>query len=74
LPGKVDRHEFEYLLHRKLAFIFNFYVVTGQLAVCTANPTRTEQDFAAKHLGSQSDQTWRLYFHPRTKMKGLDFY
>lgn len=47
LPGKVVRREFEYERHGTLAFMFNFDVVTGQLAACTANPTRTEQDFAA---------------------------
>lgn len=45
LPGKVARREFEYIRHGTLAFMFNFDVVTGQLAACTANPTRTEQDF-----------------------------
>jgi len=47
LPGKVERREFEYIRHGTLAFMFNFDVVTGQLAACTAGPTRTEQDFAA---------------------------
>jgi hypothetical protein len=47
LPGKVERREFEYIRHGTLAFMFNFDVVTGQLAACTASPTRTEQDFAA---------------------------
>ncbi len=45
LPGKVERREFEYIRHGTLAFMFNFDVVTGQLAACTASPTRTEQDF-----------------------------
>jgi hypothetical protein len=47
LPGKVERREFEYIRHGTLAFMFNFDVVTGQLAACTASATRTEQDFAA---------------------------
>jgi hypothetical protein len=45
LPGKVERREFEYIRHGTLAFMFNFDVVTGRLAACTASPTRTEQDF-----------------------------
>jgi transposase len=45
LPGKVERREFEYIRHGVLAFMFNFDVVTGQLAACTAQPTRNEQDF-----------------------------
>ena len=49
LSGKVQRREFEYIRHGTLAFMFNFDVVTGQLAACSANSTRTEQDFDA-HL------------------------
>jgi transposase len=45
LPGKVERREFEYIRHGTLAFMFNFDVVTGQLAACTASQTRNEQDF-----------------------------
>jgi hypothetical protein len=45
LPGKVERREFEYIRHGTLAFLFNFDIVTGRLAACTASPTRTEQDF-----------------------------
>jgi hypothetical protein len=45
LPGKVERREFEYIRHGTLAFMFNFDVVVGRLAACTASPTRTEQDF-----------------------------
>ena len=45
LPSKVERREFEYIRHGTLAFMFNFDVVTGQLAACTAQPTRNEQDF-----------------------------
>jgi transposase len=44
-PGDVERREFEYLRHGTLAFMFNFDIVTGRLAACTASPTRTEQDF-----------------------------
>jgi transposase len=45
LPGKVERREFEYIRHGTLAFMFNFDIVTGQLAACTASRTRNEQDF-----------------------------
>ena len=45
LPGKVERREFEYIRHGTLAFILNFDIVTGKLVSCTAQPTRTEQDF-----------------------------
>jgi len=46
-PGKVERREFEYTRsgHGTLAFMFNFDIVTGQLAACTARQTRNEQDF-----------------------------
>lgn len=49
LPGKVERREFEYIRHGTLAFIFNFDIVTGKLAACTAKTTRNEQDFL-KHI------------------------
>jgi len=45
LPGKVERREFEYIRHGTLAFMFNFDIVTGKLAACTAKSTRNEQDF-----------------------------
>jgi hypothetical protein len=44
-PGDVERREFEYIRHGTLAFMFNFDIVTGQLAACHASPTRTAQDF-----------------------------
>ena len=44
-PGKVERREFEYIRHGTLAFMFNFDIVTGHLAACTASQTRNEQDF-----------------------------
>ena len=44
-PGKVERREFEYIRHGTLAFMFNFDIVTGRLAACTAKPTRNELDF-----------------------------
>jgi len=45
LPGTVERREFEYIRHGTLAFMFNFDIVTGHLAACTASQTRNEQDF-----------------------------
>lgn len=44
-PGTVERREFEYIRHGTLAFMFNFDIVTGKLAACTARQTRNEQDF-----------------------------
>ena len=64
VPGKVERREFEYLRHGTLAFMFNFDVVTGLLAACTASPTRTEQDFL-QHIRSRltaEPQTTRWHF------------
>jgi len=64
LPGKVARREFEYLRHGTLAFMFNFDVVTGQLAACTASPTRNEQDFL-HHIRSRviaEPQTTQWHF------------
>jgi len=53
LPGKVERGEFEYIRHGTLAFMFNFDIVTGQLAACTASPTRNQQDFL-QHIRSRA--------------------
>ena len=64
LPGKVERREFEYIRHGTLAFMFNFDIVTGQLAACTARPTRTEQDFL-QHIQSRvvtEPQTTQWHF------------
>lgn len=64
LPGKVERREFEYIRHGTLAFMFNFDVVTGQLTACTANRTRTEQDFL-QHIRSRviaEPQTTQWHF------------
>ena len=52
LPGKVERREFEYIRHGTLAFMFNFDIVTGKLAACTAKQTRNEQDFL-EHIQSR---------------------
>lgn len=51
VPGKVERREFEYIRHGTLAFMFNFDIVTGKLAACTAKQTRNEQDFLAHIQG-----------------------
>ena len=64
LPGKVERREFEYIRHGTLAFMFNFDIVTGQLAACTASPTRNEQDFL-QHIRSRvvaEPQTTQWHF------------
>ncbi|MGZ9235662.1 MAG: transposase [Anaerolineales bacterium] len=64
LPRKVERREFEYIRHGTLAFMFNFDVVTGQLTACTANRTRTEQDFL-QHIRSRviaEPQTTQWHF------------
>jgi len=45
-PGKVERHEFEYIRHGTLAFIINFEVATGQVGLTSVGATRTEQDYA----------------------------
>jgi transposase len=52
LPGKVERREFEYIRHGTLAFMFNFDIVTGKLAACTAKQTRNEHDFL-EHIQSR---------------------
>jgi hypothetical protein len=44
-PGKVERHEFEYIRHGTLSFFCNFEVASGKLVACTASQTRNEQDF-----------------------------
>jgi transposase len=64
LPGKVERREFEYIRHGTLAFLFKFDIVTGQLAACTASPTRTEQNFLQHIRGriTAEPQTTQWYF------------
>lgn len=64
LPGKVERREFEYIRHGTLAFMFNFDIVTGKLAACTAKSTRNEQDFL-EHIQdrvSAEPQTTQWHF------------
>lgn len=41
----MERREYEYIRHGTLAFIINFDVVTGQVGLVSAGPTRTEQDY-----------------------------
>ena len=63
-PGKVERREFEYIRHGTLAFLFNFDIVTGRLAACTASLTRNEQDFL-QHIRSRvtaEPQTTQWHF------------
>lgn len=63
LPGKVVRREFEYIRHGTLAFLFNFDVVTGQLAACSASPTRTEQDFLQHIRGRVTAEPQTTQWH-----------
>ena len=64
LPGKVERREFAYIRHGTLAFMFNFDIVTGLLAACTASPTRNEQDFLQHIRGrvTAAPQTTQWHF------------
>ena len=62
-PGKVERREFEYIRHGTLAFLFNFDIVTGQLAACTAKQTRHEQDFLEHIQGRVSAQPQTRQWH-----------
>lgn len=48
-PGKVERREFEYIRHGTCSLIVSRDVVSGQIVVPSAGPTRTEADFLA-HL------------------------
>lgn len=63
LPGKVGRREFEYIRHGTLTFLFNFDIVTGRLAACTANPTRTEQDFLQHIQGRVTAEPQTTQWH-----------
>jgi len=63
-PGKVARREFEYIRHGTLTGIFNFDIASGQVVACTAQPTRTEQDFL-QHLQDRvnaAPQTTQWHF------------
>ncbi len=46
-PGRVERREFEYVLHGTLLFMINFDVVSGRVVSPSCGPTRTEADFLA---------------------------
>ena len=63
LPGKVERREFEYIRHGTLAFMFNFNIVTGSLAACTAKPTRNEQDFLEHIQGRVAAEPQTTQWH-----------
>jgi hypothetical protein len=45
--GQVERRAFEYIRHGTLSLIASFDVVSGQLALASLGPRRTEVDFAA---------------------------
>ncbi len=63
LPGKVERREFAYIRHGTLAFLFNFDVAMGQVTACTANPTRTEQDFLQHIRGRVAAEPQTTQWH-----------
>lgn len=63
LPGKVERREFEYIRHGTLAFMFNFDIVTGLLAACTASRTRNEQDFLQHIRGRVTAEPHATQWH-----------
>ena len=46
LPGRVERHEFNYIRHGTLSLIANFDVNTGKILEPSIGPTRNEEDFA----------------------------
>jgi hypothetical protein len=57
-PGKVERHEFEYLRHGTGSCMLSRDVVTGQLIAPYLGPTRRERDFVAQvHHVIASDPT-----------------
>lgn len=62
-PGKVERREFEYIRHGTLTFMFNFDIVTGHLAACTASPTRNEQDFLQHIQGRVTAEPQTTQWH-----------
>lgn len=63
LPGKVERREFEYIRHGTLAFMFNFDIVTGKLAACSARSTRNEQDFLEHIQGRVAAEPHTTQWH-----------
>lgn len=63
LPGKVERREFEYIRHGTLAFLFNFDILTGLLAACTASLTRNEHDFLQHIQGRVTAEPHTTQWH-----------
>jgi hypothetical protein len=63
LPGKVERREFEYIRHGTLAFMFNFDILTGLLAACTASLTRNEHDFLQHIQGRVTAEPHTTQWH-----------
>jgi hypothetical protein len=63
VSGKVARREFEYIRHGTLTGIFNFDIASGQVVACTANPTRTEQDFLHHLQGRVSAEPHTAQWH-----------
>ena len=46
-PGKVERHEYEYIRHGTQCLTVNFEVATGKIITPTLDFTRKENDFVA---------------------------
>jgi putative transposase len=44
-PGRVERHEFEYIRHGTQTLIANWHIAKGQVITASVGATRTEQDF-----------------------------
>jgi hypothetical protein len=44
-PGKVERHEFEYILHGTQSLVIDFNVASGQVVPPSCGDTCTEADF-----------------------------
>jgi hypothetical protein len=63
VPGKVERREFEYIRHGTLAFLFNFDILTGLLAACTASLTRNEHDFLQHIQGRVTAEPHTTQWH-----------
>jgi len=60
-PGKVERHEYEYIRHGTQCLIANFEVATGKLLTPTIDFTRKEKDFVehiAKTVETDTNAGW----------------
>lgn len=60
-PGKVERHEYEYIRHGTQCLIANFEVATGKIITPTVDFTRKEDDFLnhiARTVATDSKANW----------------